>query len=223
MAACHSPVVPCCARSYGKRPLASALLLLLMLAGPALSAQSSRSLDGEVDPRLSYSVRASLLLPQNDLKLTTGSFPQIAVGAHSEFLLRGVHQIRPTAEWWYFRQGHQSSVDGNRSQIIDTKLQTLVFGGEYLYRIGGPSMRFSAGGGLYLMRWSVDSVDTITFTPGGATQASGNSSWIRFGDGFAATYRLSHRLELEGRWIHSHYGYENIPVNVATLGAGWRL
>lgn len=221
MRASYLPTSACWFKGRGLQ--SSASLLLLLLAASSLLAQSSRSLDGEVDPRHSTSVRVGFLLPQNDLGLTTGSFPQVSVGAHSELLVHGIHQIRPTAEWWYFRQGHQSSVDGNRAQVIDTSVRALVFGGEYLYRFGGPSKRLSAGGGVYLMRWSVDSVNTITFTPGGTAHASGASSWLRFGDGFAATYRLSHRLELEGRWIHSHYGYENIPENVAILGGGWRL
>lgn len=183
---------------------------------------SSENLGEGIDPRHSYGIRAGFLLPQNDLKLTTGSLPQITIGAHSEFLIHGIHQVRPAAEWWYFRQGHQSSVDGARSQQIDTSLRGLVFGGEYLYRIGGPDKRFSAGGGLYLIRWSVDSTDAITL-PGGTAKFSGASSWFRLGDGLSTTYRFSHRLELEGRWVHSHYGFERIPVNVAIIGAGWRL
>ncbi len=185
--------------------------------------RSTGSLEGGMDPRRSFGVRGGFLLPQNDLKITTGSFPQINVGVRTEFLVRGVHQIRPSAEWWFFREGHQTSVDGDRSQEIDTKLRALLFGGEYLYRIGGPSMRFSAGGAFYLVRWSVDSVDAITLGQDGTAKFSGTSSWLSFGDGFAATYRLSHRLELEGRWVHSHYGYEHIPENVVLLGAGWRL
>jgi len=130
--------------------------------------------------------------------------------------------VRPAAEWWYFRPGHQTSVVGSRSQQIDTTLRGIVLGSEYLYRPGGPDKRFSAGIGLCLIRWSVDSTNTITL-PGGTARSTGTSSWIRLGDGLSANYRLSHRLELEGRWVHSHYGFENIPVNVAILGAGWRL
>ena len=175
------------------------------------------------DPRRSFGVSGAFLLPQNDLRQTTGPSPQITVGVHAEALLRGVHQIRPDAEWMYFRQGHQTSSSADRSQVLDTKVRALLFGGEYLYRIGGADKRLSAGGGLYLIRWSVNSVNTITFGSEGTAQASGDSSWWRFGDGFAAAYRLTHKLELQGRWIHSNYGYEHIPINVATLGAGWRL
>jgi hypothetical protein len=190
---------------------------------PVSHRETRQSPDHSIDARFSYGVHAAFLLPQNDLKLTTESFPDVSVEAYAQFLFRGVHQLRPTAEWWYFRQGQQSSSDPIRSQLLDTRVRALVFGGEYLHRIFTPTSRLSAGGGLYLMRWSVASVNSITLIPGGTATASGTSNWIRLGEGLGATWRLSRRLEMQSRFIHSHYGYENIPVNVFVLGAGWRL
>ncbi len=179
--------------------------------------------DGEVDPRFSYSVRGGFSLPQNDLRQTTGGFPNFTIGTHAERLIDGVHQLRTNAEYWRFSQGHQYSVEPTRTQQIDTKLSAFVLGGEYLFRIAGPEKRLSAGVGLFVARWSIDSVDTITYIPDGTAQNSGTSSWWRLGESYGATYRLTHKLELEGRWIHSHYGYEDIPVNNIIYGAGWRF
>lgn len=172
--------------------------------------------------RFNYSARAGFSLPQNDLRNTTGDSPNFLVGAHAERLFHGVNQFRTVGEYWFFRQGHQQFGNGAQAQQLDTKVRTLALGGQYLYRIGGADKRFSIGGGLYLMRWSVASVNTLTFSVGTA-QASGTSHWYHVGESLDATYRLSHRLELDGRWAHSHYGYENIPVNVAQLGAAFRF
>ncbi len=196
---------------------------LFFLFGGLLHAQGLDKLPSAgVDPRFSFGVRAGFTLPQNDLKLTTGTFPQLDLGFRPERLIHGVHQVRPVADWWYFRPGQQDSATSLGSQVLKTRVRSLNFGGEYLYRIAGENKRLSVGGGLYLMRWSVASVNTLTLSAGTA-QASGTSHWMRLGEGAVAVYRLSHRLELESRWVHSHYGYEHIPVNVATLGAGYRF
>lgn len=201
--------------------LSAALLLLVCCS--SVRAQRLDQLDSDgADPRFSFGVRAGFTLPQNDLKLTTGSFPQIDLGLRPERLIHGVHQVRPVADWWYFRPGQQASTTSLGAQVLKTRVRSLNFGGEYLYRIAGENKRLSVGGGLYLMRWSVASVNTLTLATGTA-QASGTSHWMRLGEGAVAAYRLSHRIELEGRWVHSHYGYEHIPVNVAILGAGYRF
>ena len=204
-------------------PQAFLTVLFAILSCAQLSAQKLDQIEGDgLDRRFSVSVRAGFALPQNDLKLTTGTFPQIDLGVRPERLIHGVHQVRPVADWWYFRRGQQASTTLLGSQVLDTRVRSLNFGGEYLYRIGGEEKRLSVGGGLYLMRWSVASVNTLTLAAGTA-QASGTSHWMRLGEGAIAGYRLSHRLELEGRWVHSHYGYEHIPINVAILGAGYRF
>lgn len=212
------------ATSTGKRVVRAVFIALFpALWCSSLHAQRLDQLGGEgAEPRFSLGVRAGFTLPQNDLKLTTGSFPQIDLGFRPERLIHGVHQVRPVVDWWYFRPGQQASATSLGSQVLKTRVRSLNFGGEYLYRIGGENKRLSVGGGLYLMRWSVASVDTITL-PTGTAQGSGTSHWTRLGEGATAVYRLSHRLELEGRWVHSHYGYEHIPVNVAILGAGYRF
>ena len=201
----------------------TAVLLLLLSCVSVLHAQKLDQLEGTGgDPRSSFGVRGGFNLPQNDLKLTTGTFPQLDLGVRPQRLIHGVHQVRPVADWWYFRPGQQASTTSLGSQVLNTRVRSLNFGGEYLYRIGGANKRLSVGGGLYLMRWSVASVNTLTLASGTA-QASGTSHWMRLGEGAVAAYRLSHRVEFEGRWVHSHYGYEHNPVNVAILGGGYRF
>ena len=146
----------------------------------------------------------------------------MAAGGDAERLFHGVHQLRSVAEYWFFREGHQYSQTPDRSQELDTRVRTLVLGGQYLYRVGGANKRLSVGGGLYAMRWSVASRDTLTLSAGTA-ESSGTSHWYHMGESGDVVYRLSHRLELNGRWTHSHYGYENIPINTALLGAAFRF
>lgn len=173
--------------------------------------------------RFSWGIRGGFALPQDDLRLTTEPFPDFAVGAFAQIRLGKRHALRPVADWLHFSKGHQFITTPSEIQTIDTKVSALLFGGEYLYRPGWVFKNLSAGGGVYLMRWSVDSVNTLTLIPDGTAQAAGNSHWMRIGGGPAVSYHFSSHFELQGRWIHSHYGYEHIPVNVAILGAGWRF
>jgi hypothetical protein len=175
------------------------------------------------EPRFSFAIRGGFSLPENDLKLTTGTFPNFSVGVYGQFRLGGAQHLRPVGEWWSFSPGVQSSQQPSRTQTINTRVRAVVMGGEYLYQLGGPIKRLSLGGGVYLARWSVDSVNSVTLIPMGTMRASGTSQWIRLGEGGQATFRLSRRLDLEGRWVHSSYGYQHLPVNVVLLGAGWRF
>lgn len=173
------------------------------------------------DSRVAFGIRGGFTLPQNDLKLTTGTFPNVAVGAYSRFRLGSFQQLRAVGEWWSFSGGVQYSQQPARNQTLRTNVQAIVMGGEYLCRMGGgPLRRFALGGGPYLTRWLVDSTNSVTL-PSGTARATGSSQWIRMGGGLNATYRISRRLDLESRWIHTSYGYEHLPVNVVILDAGW--
>ncbi len=173
------------------------------------------------EPRFSVGVRGGLSLGEHDLKLTTNRFPNYYAGAHGQFRIGESHFLRPVGEWWNFRTGVQRFQNSSQIQIIDTHVRAVVAGGEYLYLLGGPFKRISLGFGGYVARWSVDSVNTVTFFALGTVQASGNSHWTRPAGGVIATYRLSHRFELMGRWVYSTYGFERVPVSVVTFGAGW--
>lgn len=171
--------------------------------------------------QFSFGIRGSFVLRENDLKLTTDTFPNFAAGLFFQHQPSKSHRLRLTGEWWDFSSGVQYSQQTSRTQAINTKVRAIVAGGEYLYRLPGPVKRLSVGGGVYFARWSVHSVDGVTLIPGGSAEASGTSQWNRLGEGPTATFRLSRWFEIEGRWVHSDYGYEHLPINVITLGAGW--
>lgn len=194
---------------------------------PAHTHPSSGAVASLHEPRIgrqfSFGIRGSFVLRENDLKLTTDSFPNFAAGLFLQYQPSKSHRLRLTGEWWDFSSGVQHSQQTSRTQTINTKVRAIVAGGEYLYRLPGPLKRLSVGGGAYFARWSVHSVDSVTLIPGGTTQATGTSQWNRLGEGPTATFRLSRWFEIEGRWIHSDYGYEHLPMNVFTLGSGWRF
>ena len=79
------------------------------------------------------------------------------------------------------------------------------------------------GGGVYLIRWAVDSTDRVTDGAGNSFVQSGKSSWYREGLGLIATCRLSRHMDLEARWVTSHDGYENLRTNLALGGLSWRF
>lgn len=173
--------------------------------------------------RFTFGVRAAFSLPQNDLKLTTGKPANLAAGTYAEFRLGERHSVKPVGEYWYFTPGRQYREAPRRAQKIDTRVRAAVLGGEYSYRLAPLDRRFAFVGGLHLVRWSVDSIDEVTFTPGETQIASGTSHWIRLGESLGLNYQISRRLSVETRLVHSTYGYEHIPVNVAFIGFGWRF
>lgn len=171
--------------------------------------------------RFSFGIRAGLSHGERDLRLTTNQFPNYYTGLYGEFRLGSSQRLRPVAEWWSFRKGVQRFRNSSEIQLIDTRVQAEVAGGEYLYTLGGPLKRISLGVGGYAARWSVDSVNTVTLLGLGTAQASGNSHWIRPAGSVIATFRTVHSFELMARWIYSTYGFERVPVSVVTVGAGW--
>lgn len=171
--------------------------------------------------RFSFGIRGGLSHGEHDLRLTTNQFPNYYAGVYGEFRLGSSQRLRSVAEWWSFRQGVQRFRDSSEFQLIDTRVQAEVAGGEYLYNLGGPVKRISLGVGGYAARWSVDSVNTITLFGLGTARASGNSHWIRPAGSAIATFRTLHSFELMGRWVYSTYGFERVPVSVVTFGAGW--
>jgi hypothetical protein len=175
------------------------------------------------EKRFSLGVRAGFSLPQNDLKLTTGSFPDFTLGAYGQFRLGSFQHIRASEDWWSFNRGVQTSHQPQRDQTIRTRIHAAVAGVEYLQGLPAPLRRFDAGGGVYLTRWSVDSVDSVTLGQLGTAQAAGTSHWTRWGGGASGAYRVNRHLAIESRWIRTSYGYEHLPVSVVLLGAGWRF
>lgn len=194
------------------RLLAAALIGLL--AGNGLAAEG-------MPIRLGFGVQGGLVLPSgDDLRMTAAT--GMDLGVHITWAVNDFNEIRPRLELISFAKGHQD-VSAPLVQHLDTNVQGFAMGCEYLYRINGYSGRWATGGGLYLIRWSVDSTNRVSTVGGGVTQASSSSHWTREGLGLVGTYRMTPRLEAEARWISSHYGYQNLPARFATLGLLWRF
>ena len=196
------------------RPLLVALFGLL--AGISLCAL-------ELPKGMTIGLQGGVALPAgDDLKLTTGSGPHLNLGVHLDMELSGFHGLRPRLDLLSFAQGHQE-VSMPLAQHLDTRVQGLSAGCEYLYYFEGREGRWAGGAGLYLIRWSVDSHNLVTVPGGDSVQASGTSRWTREGLGLVGTWRVTPRLEAEVRWLASHYGYENLPARLGTLGLLWRF
>ena len=146
--------------------------------------------------RFTFGVRAAFSFPQNDLELTTGKALNFAAGPYGELRLGKNHRLKQVGEYWYFTPGRQYKNSPARMQKIDTRVSATVLGGEYSYRIAPVGRRLVITGGLHLVRWSVNSVDEVTFTPGATQIASGNSHWIRPGESLGLGYQISRRLNV---------------------------
>jgi hypothetical protein len=194
--------------------------LLLLILGLGLANAGARA---EAPASLTFGVQAGLALPTgDDLRVTVGSGLNPMFGFHLTWAFNDRHSLRPRLEYWAFNRGVQE-VQSPQLQRIDTKVQGLVLGGEYLFRPGACKGRWAAGAGLYLVRWSVASINQVYSPSGDTARAAGTSHWGRAGAGLVATFQLSTRLDAEARWIASRYGYENLPANLGTVGLLWRF
>jgi len=191
---------------------------LLVAFGLSLTGFAAEALRASDAPR--FGVQAGLAVPSGrDLSVTTGSGTGLDLGLHATWELADRHVIRPRVDLWVFTQGHQV-VQAPKAQRIDTKVQGLALGGDYLFR---PTNKWAVGAGLYLIRWSVESSNQLSFPGAVKAQATGTSHWNRLGLGLMGTYRLAPRLEAEARCISSQYGYENLPARLCTAGLLWRF
>jgi len=145
-----------------------------------------------------------------------------AIGIHATWDIDEHQRIRPRLDLWNFGRSHQEVLTP-LAQRIETKVQGIAFGGEYLFRPSGLRGRLAAGAGLYAIHWSVNSTNHLAGTAGGTTQASGTSHWTKGGCGLVVSYRLAQKLDVEARWIFSRYGYENLPANLSSFGLLWRF
>ena len=191
-----------------------ALGTLLAFAGLCASANAQDS---------GFGAQAALGLGQSgDLHVTSGKALPLAFGIHQDCPLGEYFLVKPRAEAWFFPMGHQLIVASPLSQQIDTKVRAQMAGADILYRFGGTGP-LAVGGGVYLIRWAVDSTDRVTDGAGNSFVQSGKSSWYREGLGLIATCRLSRHMDLEARWVTSHDGYENLRTNLALGGLSWRF
>ncbi|NTV74249.1 MAG: hypothetical protein HGA66_08580 [Holophaga sp.] len=155
---------------------------------------------------------------ENKLRTTAGAGFQ--GGIHLDWNLDSTHALRPRVDFMGFGARKQA-VTTPFIQQIDTKVQAMSLGVELLFRHDGPRGKWAMGPGIYAIRWSVKSTNQLEVPGAGVARLSGTSHWTRAGLGFAVTRRFRPGLELEARWIASHYGYEDLQARVGTVGIIW--
>jgi len=168
-------------------------------------------------------IQAGLAVPAGeDLRITTGPGLNSAFGLHATWDINEFNGLRPRLDVWTFSRGDQDVLIP-QPQHLETWVQGTALGADYLYRHGGREGRWAAGAGLYLIRWSVKSTNRLSSPTADTALASGRSHWIREGLGFVVSYRVTPRLDAELHWISSHYGYENLPARMGTVGLLWHF
>lgn len=196
---------------------ASLLVILgLMMVGTETEAV-------EPSKTLGFGLHAGVLVPtSSDLRVTTGSGLNAALGALGEWPFRANQTLRARLEVASFAAGEQLSDGPTLRHEIRTTVKNASLGAEYLFQpqmLGG---RWSVGAGLYLIRWSVASSSALS-TAGGSFLPSGTSTWTREGLGVLGGYRWTDHAGVEFRLVSSHYGYENQPASFASLNFLWHF
>lgn len=166
---------------------------------------------------LEFGVQAGATVPaSSDLRNTARAGLNPSFGVHATWAIDEYHSLRPRLDFWAFSEGKQE-VTAPQSQRIETKVQGLNLGVEYVRHFGCRHERWSAGAGLYLIQWSVKSTNRIAFSGNEIAQASGSSRWVNPGAGLLGCGRISKHLQVEVRWIYSRYGYEDLPASLGTV------
>ena len=156
------------------------------------------------------------LAASNDLKVTTGIGPTLGFGVFGDWQFRERQALRGRVEFSFFGEGTQVNEAPGLHQELTTTVKNASLGAEYVFRPAWQGGRWSVGGGLYLIRWTVDGSNHLV-TPVGTFTPSGSTTWTRQGLGVLAGYRWTERADLEVRVVASHYGQENQPTCVASL------
>ena len=192
-----------------------------LLLGLVLAMSSVRAGAGPAEA--SFGLQAALALPAgNDLKVTTGPGWNPVLGADVTWHPLGTHALRCAIENWDFSGGQQDA-QSPLLQRIETRVQAQAVSATYLVRPGGVGRPWAVGVGLYLIRWSVTSSNAVAMPDQGAAFSQGRSRWTREGLGLQVSRRLTYRLDVEARWVSSHYGYQNLPAYLGTVGLHWRF
>jgi hypothetical protein len=175
-----------------------------------------------VEPALpgpAFGAQMALVFPSSsDLRITAGS-PSVALGLHGTWSATASQSLRPRVDYTVFAGRGQNATLGSYSQSIDTRVSSLALGVDWLWQV---RPRLGLGLGVSAIRWSVDATNGFTSSFGHAVAAGTSRVW-QPSVGPVLTYRLSPTLEVEGRWIRSHYGMENAPANAGSLGLVWRF
>jgi len=196
----------------------TAMGIALALALPGIWSHAT-----DAPKALQLGIQAGFAIPAgDDLRITTGSALNPALGIHLTWEVGESYVLRPRLDLWRFTRGYQQALTP-QPQEIRTKVSAWALGGDYLFRPGGYRGRWTVGAGLYLIRWSVESTNQLSFGEAGVARAAGTSRWTRVGFGPVATYRLSAHVEAEARFVFSRYGYEDLVANLGTVGFLYRF
>ncbi|NTW84610.1 MAG: hypothetical protein HGB30_00435 [Holophagaceae bacterium] len=204
---------------------ATAAAPVLPSAAPVPSARAALKAEAQAKASyrrlaVSYGAQMGLVTPTNGgLRLAAGG-PSVTLGFHATLDLPKGLWLRPRLDYTVFTGETRSSTAAPLPQTLDTKVSSLALGADLLVPLGA---HWSVGLAVSGIRWSVASTNTVTPTLGGSMTLSGTSHWTRLGLGPVITFKVSDHLELEGRALSSHYGYENQPAAMATLSLLWRF
>jgi hypothetical protein len=188
---------------------------------PVATPAGSRELPAKGSLRWGLQV-GSMIPVSHDLKLTTGSGLNLGLGAHADWLFRQDQILRARIDFECFGEGRQLSDMPGLHQEMRTTVKNESLGMEYIYHPPWQGGRWSAGAGICLIRWTVDSSNRLE-TSDGLFTPSGTSTWTREGLSLHAGYRLNPQAEIELRMVNSHYGYENQPTSVIALNLLWHF
>ena len=167
-----------------------------------------------------YGFQAALVFPSSGGLRTAAGSPSAALGLHATWSLPQGLRLRPRLDYTVFAAETRSTTAPPLPQTLDTRVSSLALGADLLVPLGP---RWSLGLAVAGVRWSVASTNTVTSTLGGSMTLSGTSHWTRLAVGPVLTFKASEHLELEGRALSSHYGYQNQPANTAAVGLIWRF
>ena len=168
----------------------------------------------------SYGAQMALASPTNGGLRLAASGPSAALGLHLVLDLPKAPRVRFRLDYTVFPGATRTNTAPPLPQTLDTRISSLALGADLLLPLGS---RWSLGLAVSELRWSVASTNTLTPTLGGSMTRSGTAHWTRLGYGPVLTCKVSEHLEIEGRLLNSHYGYENQPANTATVGLLWRF
>ena len=167
-----------------------------------------------------FGFQAALVFPSNGGLRTTAGTPSVSLGLHGTWALPKGFRLRPRFDYTVFAGATRRSTAAPLPQVLDTRVSSLALGVDLLVPLG---TRWSLGLAVAEVRWSVASTNTVTSTLGGSMTLSGTSHWTRLAVGPVLTFKVSDHIEVEGRALSSHYGYQNQPATTAAAGLLWRF
>lgn len=169
-------------------------LAALLAAGGILVAQDAR-----------FGIQGQIAIPQGDLKDAVDSKLGLGAGVHYTFAF-DQHVIRPRFDFTFYPEADLGGVE--------TKVNNLALGADYLYFVEGRDQGVYFTGGLSAIRWKVD-VNIPGF-------GSGSSTTTKLGLAAGVGYQWTRAIGTELRYVKSSLGHD-VSANNLVLGATFRF